>query len=460
VSVSLRAADLLRAAGMSSAGVGLAMRGFEESERAWRRMDGADSEPQPLFVPGRIEVLGKHTDYAGGTTLTCGVERGICAIHAPRRDNRVVVIDALRNDRIEFAAEPDMAIRSGHWSNYPMTAVKRVARNFGPTLRGFNLAFRNTLPTSAGLSSSSTLITSVAIVFALANDLSVHPNFRSAISSFEELSEYLGCIENGQSFGRLEGDRGVGTFGGSEDHAAMLCSSPGRIRHFAFGPVHLLRTLDVPAGHSFVVATSGIAAAKTGNAKERYNRASFLVREILDRWTAATGRSDRTLAIALASSPDASTAIDAILARLPSSDTPSDPLRRRLDHFRLENDRVIPAAIAALERADLRAFGLAVDESQRGAEQLLGNQVPETITLTRVAREQGAAAASSFGAGFGGSVWALVESDAAADFTARWQRRYREAVPPQISDLAVFFPTAAGPPVTPLAAFRTLTKAE
>jgi len=57
-------------------------------------------------------------------------------------------------------------------------------------------------------------------------------------------------------------------------------------------------------------------------------------------------------------------------------------------------------------------------------------------------------------------VWALVESDAAADFTARWQRRYREAVPPQISDLAVFFPTAAGPPVTPLAAFRTLTKAE
>ena len=135
---------------------------------------------------------------------------------------------------------------------------------------------------------------------------------------------------------------------------------------------------------------------------------------------------------------------------MPSGDTPADPLRRRLDHFRLENDRVIPAAVRALERADLEAFGRAVDESQTGAEQLLGNQVPETITLTRVAREQGAAAASAFGAGFGGSVWALVESDAATDFTARWQRRYREAVPPQISDLAVFFPTAAGPPVTPL----------
>jgi galactokinase len=441
---------------MTAEGIALATRGFEESERAWLRMDGADGDPEPLFVPGRIEVLGKHTDYAGGTTLTCSVERGICAIHAARRDNRIVIIDALRNDRIEFAAEPEMAIRSGHWSNYPMTAVKRIVRNFGPALRGFNLAFRNTLPTSAGLSSSSTLITSIAFVFAMVNDLSRHPDFRSAITTFEELSEYLGCIENGQSFGRLQGDRGVGTFGGSEDHAAMVCSTPGRIRHFAFGPVHLLRTLDVPAGHTFVVATSGVSAAKTGNAKDRYNRASFLVREILERWTAATGRQDKTLAAALASSPDASATIDALLARQPASDPQNDPLRRRLDHFRLENDRLIPVAVRALERGDLAEFGRVVDESQTGAEQLLGNQVPETIALTRLAREQGAAAASAFGAGFGGSAWALVRSESATDFTLRWQRRYREAVPRQISDQAVFFPTAAGPPVTPLGGFAAL----
>ena len=408
MSVRSEAADLLRAAGMTAAGVALAERGFEESERAWLRMDGSDREPQPFFVPGRIEVLGKHTDYAGGTTLTCGVERGICAIHARRRDNRVVIIDALRNDRIEFVAEPGLAVRSGHWSNYPMTAVKRVLRNFGPDLRGFNLAFRNTLPSSAGLSSSSTLITSIFVVFALANDLASHADFREAITTFEELSEYLGCIENGQSFGRLEGDRGVGTFGGSEDHAAMLCSTPGRIRHFSFGPVHLLRTLDVPAGHTFVVATSGISAAKTGNAKESYNRASILVRDILDRWKAATGRHDRTLAVALASSPGASATMDAILAPQHAGDIRPDPLRRRLDHFRLENDRVIPAAVRALETGDLEAFGRAVEESQAGAEQLLGNQVPETIALTRLAREHGAAAASAFGAGFGGSAWALV----------------------------------------------------
>src|SRR5205085_9738825 len=104
------------------------------------------------------------------------------------------------------------------------------------------------------------------------------------------------------------------------------------IRHFAFSPVQLLRTLDVPAGHTFVVATSGITAAKTGNAKERYNRASFLVREILDRWTAATGREDKTLAAALASSPEASSTIDAILSGHASGDTHPDLLRRRLDH--------------------------------------------------------------------------------------------------------------------------------
>ena len=451
MSVAGRASELLRAAGMTAAGVALAERGFEASERAWLRSDGADREPQPLFVPGRIEVLGQ-------VQAAPASDVGICAIYAPRRDNRVVIIDALRNDRIEFVSEPDMAIRSGHWSNYPMTAVKRVSRNFGPGLRGFNLAFRNTLPSSAGLSSSSTLITSIFIVVALANDLPSHHDFRDTITTFEELSEYLGCIENGQSFGRLEGDRGVGTFGGSEDHAAMLCSAPGRIRHFAFGPVQLLRTLDVPAGYTFVVATSGIAAAKTGNAKERYNRASLLVREILDRWVAATGRHDRTLAVALRSSTDASATLDDILDR--AGDRLSDPVRRRLDHFRLENDRVIPAAIRALETSDLEAFGRIVDDSQAGAEQLLGNQVPETIALTRLARELGAVAASAFGAGFGGSAWALVRSADVADFTSQWQRRYRDAVPRQISDLAVFFPTAAGPPVTPLTGFSVLTTAD
>jgi galactokinase len=73
--------------------------------------------------------------------------------------------------------------------------------------------------------------------------------------------------------------------------------------------------------------------------------------------------------------------------------------------------------------------------SQAEAKSLLDNQVPETVALARSARELGAFAACSFGAGFGGSVWALVDRDAEA-FARRWH--------------AGAFVARPGPPFTPL----------
>ncbi len=89
-----------------------------------------------------------------------------------------------------------------------------------------------------------------------------------------------------------------------------------------------------------------------------------------------------------------------------------------------------------------------MDRSQQAAEKLLGNQVPETIFLAASARRLGAAAASAFGAGFGGSVWALVETAGADGFLAAWADQYRAEFP-QHAERSHFFITGAGP-----AAFR------
>jgi galactokinase len=70
-----------------------------------------------------------------------------------------------------------------------------------------------------------------------------------------------------------------------------------------------------------------------------------------------------------------------------------------------------------------------VDHSQLAAERLLANQVPETTFLARKARELGAIAASAFGAGFGGSVWALVPDSDTAAFRTRWAEAYAAAFP-------------------------------
>jgi len=89
------------------------------------------------------------------------------------------------------------------------------------------------------------------------------------------------------------------------------------------------------------------------------------------------------------------------------------------------------------------SFGTLVDRSQRLAETGLGNQVRETIALVRSARGLGAAAASAFGAGFGGSVWALVASNEADEFLERWAIEYRREFPERTAG-ATFFTTRPG----------------
>jgi galactokinase len=122
-----------------------------------------------------------------------------------------------------------------------------------------------------------------------------------------------------------------------------------------------------------------------------------------------------------------------------------DELLMRVDQFHAESEVIIPAVGEALVRNDLVSLGELVDESQRGAERLLGNQIPETIELASSARELGATAASAFGAGFGGSVWAMMPATAASEFLNAWRDSYFQHFP-QHAAVARFFTTGAGGP--------------
>jgi galactokinase len=98
-------------------------------------------------------------------------------------------------------------------------------------------------------------------------------------------------------------------------------------------------------------------------------------------------------------------------------------LLRRLDHFTRE-DRRLPEAVAAFALGDAGRLGELSAASQADADSLLGNQVIETNDLVAAARATGALAASSFGAGFGGSAWALVPAADADDFGPAWRDAY------------------------------------
>ncbi|HEX2828166.1 MAG TPA: hypothetical protein VHP37_17560 [Burkholderiales bacterium] len=316
----------------------------------------------------------------------------------------------------------------GHWSTYPVTVARRIARDFGGDLRGADIAFASDLPIAAGVSSSSALVVATFLVLAHVNALALEP--------MERLAAYLGAVESGYAFGDFAGDSGVGTFGGSEDHTAILCARPNALVQYSFCPVRFEREVPLPHDHAFVIASSGVVAEKIGAVREQYNELSRSAQRIAERWRAISGRNDVTLGDLLASGPDA------VEQTLHGIDV---PLRDRFTQFVLESTELIPAAGDALAAGDLVRLGQIVDRSFDAAERLLRNQVPETMWLVRDARARGAVAASAFGAGFGGSVWALVPAERAESFRETWAEEYARRFPGPAAH-SEFFTTRAGSP--------------
>lgn len=413
-----------------------------------------------FFVPGRIEVLGKHTDYAGGRSIIAATENGFCIVAAQRPDAAVRIIDVATGEQVEFEISDNLNPRPGHWSNYPMTVARRVAKNFPGPLCGAEIAFASDLPPAAGMAGSSTMIVGFFLVLSAFNDLTSRREYRSNIDSLTDLpavrlaglATYLATVENGRTFGTLVGDKGVGTFGGSEDHTAILCCRPGTLSQYSYCPVRFERDVQLPSGYIFAVASSGVVAEKTGAAMEKYNRLSNLSQRIVEIWNKATGRADPHFAAAVASSPSAPGHLQSILQQAGPPDVwrasdkkfSSEELSKRFKHFLAESENIVPAASNALTTGDLAEFGRLVTHSQELAETLLGNQVPETVFLARCACDLGAVAASAFGAGFGGSVWALTKPSEAKQFLRKWSALYKSEFPGPAAN-AVFLITRPGP---------------
>jgi galactokinase len=216
------------------------------------------------------------------------------------------------------------------------------------------------------------------------------------------------------------------------------------LSQYAFCPVRRERAVPLEDACALAIAASGVPAEKTGAARGAYNRAALEARAILREWQTATGHDDATLGAVLARGPTAAAHLTDVIDDAVRRGTAPASLRARLEQFVDESEVIVPAASDALARRDFATFGTLVDRSQANAERLLGNQVPETIHLARSARELGAVAASAFGAGFGGSVWALVRSADADRFASTWRDAYAATFPERRADAQVFV-TRPGP---------------
>ena len=191
------------------------------------------------LVPGRIEVFGKHTDYAGGKSLVTAVPRGFALVASPRDDGRVVARDARWNASTVIHTD-DQATAFHGWANYVAVVARRLLRNFPGAALGADLTFVSDLPRAAGVSSSSALVVGVALALIRRGGLEDRPEWQAAIHDALDLASYLGAVENGLTFRSLAGTSGVGTHGGSEDHTAILNCRPGSVSAFSYVPTQSL----------------------------------------------------------------------------------------------------------------------------------------------------------------------------------------------------------------------------
>src|SRR5277367_3688638 len=116
-------------------------------------MASSNNRSTSCMAPGRVNLIGEHTDYSGGFVMPAAIDfRTIASIRA-RNDGRIVLSSENMPDPIAYAADPLPAKARKHWSDYPIGVAWSLAQQ-GVHVGGFDLSLVGNVPLGAGLSSS------------------------------------------------------------------------------------------------------------------------------------------------------------------------------------------------------------------------------------------------------------------------------------------------------------------
>jgi galactokinase len=344
------------------------------------------AEPTHLSrAPGRVNLIGEHTDYNDLPVLPMALQREVRIAIRPRQDGTV----RLHNVDPGFEAvtfEVGVSVEAGptgSWGNYVKAPAQELARRHA-VVRGFDGVLASDLPVASGLSSSSALVNAVGLA----------------------LAEINGCRLDRLTLAALMADaeRYTGTRGGGMDQAVSLTARAGHAARIDFAPLRV-RHVPVPPDWRFVVAHTGVRAEKSGAAQNAYNRRRAECEQALERvWGEVEGRAARRAAgrsyPGLLSNLDTDEILDVGANVLPAT------LLKRFRHVVTEARRV-EAAHDALLMADATAFGTLMDASHGSLRADYNVSSAELDELVALAKEGGAAGARLTGAGFGGCIVAL-----------------------------------------------------
>ncbi|MBI5363901.1 MAG: galactokinase [Planctomycetes bacterium] len=347
-------------------------------------------------APGRVNLIGEHTDYNGLPVFPMAIQREVRIACAPRRDASVRVenVDA-RFERREFVLVPEITpFARGDWGNYAKAAAQMLVQRAGIT-RGADLLVEGDVPLAAGLSSSSALLVACTLALLAANEVEIERT---------ELMELCARAE-----------RYVGTHSGGMDQAICLGGRAGHALVIDFAPVRF-EAVRMPDDWRFVIADSGLKAGKSGAAREGYNARTVECRTALERLRASWKETPTTYAELVTHATTGE-----LVGRARS--VLDDVLLRRFRHVVSEGARV-DAARAAMLAGDAPRFGALMNASHASLRDDYDVSCPELDELVVHARSAGAFGARLTGAGFGGCIVALVRASEAERVVHALRTRY------------------------------------
>lgn len=354
--------------------------------------------------PGRINLIGEHTDYNGGFVFPGAIDKGIMCEIRPNGTNKVMAYSIDLKDRVEFDIDDEKGPKAS-WARYLYGIVQEMKKR-GVDVKGFNTAFAGDVPLGAGLSSSAALESCYA--YAL-NDLFGE----NKVSKWDmvlagQATEHNYC---GVNCGIM--DQFASVFGMEGKLMRLDCRS----REFEYFPFD-------PKGYRLVLVDSVVKHELASSAyNDRRKSCENVVAALQKKYP------EKTIETLRDADWDMLNAV---------KDEVSEEDMKRATFVLGEKDRVL-AVCDALNAGDYETVGKKMYETHHGLSKEYEVSCEELDYLNDIAREDGVTGSRIMGGGFGGCTINLVNEDLYDHFIADVKKKYAERYgkEPKIYDVVI-----------------------
>jgi galactokinase len=372
---------------------------LQEEARAF--LGDARDEALVARAPGRVEILGNHTDYNGGSVLAGTIMYFVWTIGVPSYSDRVDILSTRFEEVTSFHPGSLAPTNTNQWSDYVQGIYWAIQRR-RHTPVPIRAVVHGNIPLGAGLSSSAALEVSMVNLVLELSGISL-PAKAKAMLAFE--AERLYCSV---ACGIM--DQFTSQLCKSESLLAIQCAS--------------MQTQDIPFPEdlSLLIVDTGVSRAAADALNQRRTECRTALSQLQDK-----GWDKRNLSqIAPRELSDVESVLDGVLLK-------------RVRHIVMENERV-RRGIRALEQGDLETLGNLLYESHESSRNLYDVSHPNLDLLVEILKHQkGVIGSRLTGAGFGGSVLAVVEREHVSDVKKHVSEKYlRESgIEPQIVESTI-----------------------